>query len=243
MSLVESGYDGTMATIIPPSQIFPPVEQADEDGLLALGGELDPEWLLDAYCHGIFPWPFGDDSNPMAWWSPDPRGILELDGLHISRRLRRTLRQGRFEVTCDRAFGEVMTACAVGPGRLGGTWITPRMIHAYTQLHLHGFAHSVEVWLAGQLVGGTYGVSIRGLFAAESKFFRERDASKVALAHLVGHLKRRGYTLLDLQMVTPHTEGLGAIEIARDAYFERLAVALEQEVTFGDCLLVQADDF
>ncbi len=241
--LQRTGMIDAMTTTIPPSQIFPPVEEADEDGLLALGGELDSEWLLDAYCHSIFPWPFGDDSNPMAWWSPDPRGILELDRLHISRRLRRTLRQGRFEISCDRAFREVMAACAVGPGRLGGTWITPRMIRAYTELHRLGFAHSIEVWLAGQLVGGTYGVTIRGLFAAESKFYRERDASKVALAYLVGHLKRRGYSLLDLQMVTPHTERLGAIEISRNEYFERLTSALAQDVTFGDCLLVQADDF
>lgn len=232
-----------MARTIPPSQIFPPVEQADEDGLLALGGELEPGWLLDAYTHGIFPWPFGDDSNPMAWWSPDPRGILELDGLHISRRLRRTLRQGRFEVSCDRAFRDVMAACATGPGRLGGTWITPRMLAAYTRLHEVGFAHSVEVWQEGKLVGGTYGVCIRGLFAAESKFYRQRDASKVALAHLVEHLKRRGYTLLDLQMVTPHTERLGAIEISRDEYLERLVEAMEQDVTFGNRLMVKAEDF
>lgn len=232
-----------MATTIPPSQIFPPVEEADEDGLLALGGKLDPEWLLDAYCHGIFPWPFGDDSQPMAWWSPDPRGIMELDQLHISRRLRRTLRQGRFEVSCDRAFRAVVTACSVGPGRLGGTWITPRMIEAYTQLHRLGFAHSVEVWLDNRLVGGTYGVSIRGLFAAESKFYRERDASKVALAYLIEHLRRRGCSLLDLQMVTPHTERLGAIEISREEYFERLAAALKKDVTFGTRLLVKPDDF
>ena len=232
-----------MATTIPPSRIFPPIERADEDGLLALGGHLDPEWLLDAYSHGIFPWPFGDDRNPMAWWSPDPRGILELDGMHISRRLGRTLRQGRFEVSCDRAFCRVMAACATGPGRLGGTWITPRMLEAYTQLHQMGFAHSVEVWLEGRLVGGTYGVAIRGLFAAESKFYRQRDASKVALAYLVKHLQRRGYTLLDLQMVTSHTERLGAIEISREEYFERLAEALEQEVTFGEELLVEAEDF
>ena len=232
-----------MARTIPPSQIFPPVEEADEDGLLALGGELEPGWLLDAYMHGIFPWPFGDDSNPMAWWSPDPRGILELEGMHISRRLRRTLRQGRFEVTCDRAFRDVMAACATGPGRLGGTWITPRMLAAYTRLHEVGFAHSVEVWQEGKLAGGTYGVAIRGLFAAESKFYRQRDASKVALAHLVEHLKRRGYTLLDLQMITPHTERLGAIEISRDEYMERLAEALEQDVTFGNRLTVTAEDF
>lgn len=228
---------------IPPSRIFPPVDQADDDGLLALGGRLEPEWLLDAYMHGIFPWPFGSDSQPMAWWSPDPRGILELDGLHISRRLRRTLRQGRFEVSCDRAFREVMVACAVGPGRLGGTWITPRMLEAYTRLHRLGFAHSVEARLDGRLVGGVYGVSIRGLFAAESKFYRERDASKVALAFLVAHLRACGFLLLDLQMVTSHTQRLGAIEISRREYLDRLARALEQDVAFGDRLLIKAGDF
>lgn len=232
-----------MAVTIPPSRIFPPVDQADEDGLLALGGTLEPEWLLDAYMHGVFPWPFGSDSQPMAWWSPDPRGILELDGLHISRRLRRTLRQGRFEVSCDRAFREVMVACAVGPGRLGGTWITRRMIEAYTRLHRLGFAHSVEARLDGRLVGGVYGVSIRGLFAAESKFYRERDASKVALAFLVAHLRARGFLLLDLQMVTSHTQRLGAIEISRREYLDRLARALEQDVAFGDRLLIKAGDF
>lgn len=232
-----------MAVTIPPSRIFPPVDQADEDGLLALGGTLEPEWLLDAYMHGVFPWPFGSDSQPMAWWSPDPRGILELDGLHISRRLRRTLRQGRFEVSCDRAFREVMVACAVGPGRLGGTWITPRMIEAYMRLHRLGFAHSVEARLDGRLVGGVYGVSIRGLFAAESKFYRERDASKVALAFLVAHLRACGFLLLDLQMVTSHTQRLGAIEISRREYLDRLARALEQDVAFGDRLLIKAGDF
>jgi len=168
---------------------------------------------------------------------------LELDGLHISRRLRRTLRQGRFEVSCDRAFREVMAACATGPGRLGGTWITPRMIEAYTRLHRLGFAHSVEARRDGRLVGGVYGVSIRGLFAAESKFYRERDASKVALACLVAHLRASGFLLLDLQMVTSHTKRLGAIEISREEYLDRLAGALEQDVTFGERLLVQAEDF
>jgi len=232
-----------MATTVPPSQIFPPVDEADEDGLLALGGLLEPEWLIDAYSHGIFPWPFGDDTNPMAWWSPDPRAILDLDGMHISRRLRRTLRQERFRVTCNQAFVDVMAACAVGPGRQGGTWITPAMLDAYTRLHELGFAHSVEVWSDHRLVGGIYGVSVAGLFAAESKFYRQRDASKVALAWLVAHLRRRGFTLLDLQMTTPHTETLGAIDIPRDEYLERLAAALGQPVTFGDELTVTRDDF
>ena len=146
-------------------------------------------------------------------------------------------------MTCNQAFVDVMAACAVGPGRQGGTWITPAMLDAYTRLHELGFAHSVEVWNDHRLVGGIYGVSVAGLFAAESKFYRQRDASKVALAWLVAHLHRRGFTLLDLQMTTPHTETLGAIDISRDEYFERLAAALGQPVTFGDELTVTRDDF
>jgi leucyl/phenylalanyl-tRNA---protein transferase len=242
-SHAQNRYHKGMPARIPPSQIFPPVDEADDEGLLAFGGELGPEWLLDAYSHGIFPWPIAEDSAPMAWWSPDPRAILEFDALHISRRLRRRLRQNRFRVTCDRAFADVMAACAVGPGRQGGTWITPRMLDAYVALHEAGFAHSVEVWRDDRLVGGTYGVAIRGLFAAESKFYRERDASKIALAYLVSHLAARGYRLLDLQMVTPHTERLGAIEIPREQYLDRLADALGHDVAFGNQLAVAANDF
>jgi leucyl/phenylalanyl-tRNA--protein transferase len=218
---------------LPPSRIFPPAEEADPDGLLALGGSLDPEWLLDAYGHGIFPWPIGDDANPMAWWSPDPRAIIELDGLHVSRRLRRTCRGRQFTVTCDRDFAGVIQGCATAEGRAGHTWITPRMIEAYCRLHELGHAHSVEVWRGEELAGGTYGLAIGALFAAESKFYRVRDASKVALVHTVSHLRARGYQLLDIQQLTPHTARLGAIEIARDRYLERLAAAVLQPVTFG----------
>jgi leucyl/phenylalanyl-tRNA--protein transferase len=202
--------------------------------LVAIGGQLAPEWLLDAYSHGIFPWPVGDMDDPMFWWSLDPRAIIELDGLHISRSLRRTLRSGRFEVTCDRDFAGVMQGCAVGPGREGGTWITRRMIRAYTRLFELGHAHSVEAWHEGQLAGGVYGVAIGGLFAAESMFHRVRDASKVVLAHLVTHLGRRGYRLLDIQQLTPHTQRLGAIEVSRPEYLDRLADALAADVSFGD---------
>lgn len=221
-------------TELPQSDLFPPAELADADGLLAIGGDMSPEWLIDAYQHGIFPWPVGDIDDPMAWWSPDPRAIIELDGLHVSRRLRRTCRSGRFEVTCDRDFNGVMRGCATGPGRIGQTWITNRMIKAYTELFELGHAHSVEVWHRGQLAGGTYGVAIGGLFAAESKFFRLRDASKVALVHLVTHLKARGYKLLDIQQLTPHTSRLGAIEIPRRVYIGRIAEAVLLPVTFGE---------
>lgn len=217
---------------LPPSQFFPPAELASPEGLIGVGGELTPEWLLDAYRHGIFPWPFNDEQ--LAWWSPDPRAIFELDGFHVSRRLARTVRSGRFSASCDRAFAEVMEGCATAQNRRFGTWITPAMKAAYQRMHELGCAHSIEVWHEGKIAGGTYGLAIGGLFAAESMFYRVRDASKVALVHLISHLNARGYALLDIQQLTPHTESLGAVEISRRAYLNRLAQAIDQAVTFGD---------
>ncbi len=225
---------------IPPSRFFPPVEAADEDGLLGFGGRLTPEWLLDAYRHGIFPWPSGDDELPIPWWSPDPRAIIELDGLHVSRSLRRTLRNGKFTGTCDRDFSGVIHGCAEVPDRVGRTWLSPAMIAAYRRLHALGHAHSVEVWHEGRLAGGVYGVTIGGLFAAESMFYRVTDASKVALVHLVRHLRARGYQLLDIQQLTPHTERMGAIEIPRSEYLARLAAAQTLPVDFGEQLEAEA---
>lgn len=219
-----------------PSRYFPPAETADEDGLIGVGGEVTAEWLLDAYTHGIFPWPVEEMDEPMFWWSLDPRAILELDSLRVSKRLRRSSRSGRFKVTCDRDFGGVIRGCSEGPGREGGTWITPRMIRAYTRLAELGHAHSVEVWHEGRLAGGIYGVAVAGVFSGESMFTAVRDASKVALVHLVAHLRSRGYRLFDIQQLTPHMERLGAIEISRKAYLERLAEALAVEVTFGEML-------
>jgi len=221
-------------SILPPSQFFPPAERVDREGLVGVGGELSPEWLLDAYQHGIFPWPILEIDWPMAWWSPDPRAIIELDGFHVSQRLRRTCRGGRFSVTFDRDFAGVIEGCATAEGRVGETWITPDMTTAYVRMHELGHAHSVEVWHEGELAGGTYGIAIGGLFAAESKFHRVRDASKVALVHLVEHLRRRGYSLLDIQQLTPHTARFGAVEIPRDEYLARLAEALQQPVEFGE---------
>ncbi|MGL4511621.1 MAG: leucyl/phenylalanyl-tRNA--protein transferase [Lacipirellulaceae bacterium] len=225
---------------------FPDPREADSEGLVGYGGSLGVEWLLDAYRHGVFPWPVAAH-EPMLWFSPDPRGVLPLDGLHVSRRLRRRLRSGAFYVTIDTAFGEVIDACAEGPGREGGTWITPRMRRAYRRLHEAGHAHSVEVWDARAaesalvvpghgaptLVGGVYGVAIGGLFAAESMFHRQTDASKVAVASLVAHLNARGYQLLDIQQVTEHTASLGAIEVPRDEYVSLLAEVVDLPVTFG----------
>ncbi|MEM8943919.1 MAG: leucyl/phenylalanyl-tRNA--protein transferase [Planctomycetota bacterium] len=214
-----------------PSQFFPPPTESTPDGLVAVGGDLSPSRMLDAYRHGIFPWPVCEE-DMMLWWSPDPRAILPLDGLHISRRLRRTLRSGKFRVTSDQAFDEVIVACASGPGREGGTWLTDEMIEAYVRLHRLGHAHSVEVWHDDQLVGGTYGIAIGGLFAAESMFYRVRDASKVALAHLVSHLSATGYQLLDVQQWTPHTGRLGVVEISRADYLQQLQTAVALPVRF-----------
>ena len=221
---------------LPPSHFFPPADTATEDGLVGVGGRLSPQWLLDAYSHGIFPWPVGEEDDPMLWWSLDPRAIFEFDSFHVPRRLRRTCRGGRFTLSVDRDFAGVIHGCATGPSRQGGTWITPAMIEAYRRMHELGHAHSVEAWCDGRLAGGVYGIAIGGLFAAESMFFRRRDASKVALVALVDHLRTRGYRLFDIQQLTPHSERFGAVEIPRDEYLCRLADALAAPVTFGDKL-------
>jgi leucyl/phenylalanyl-tRNA---protein transferase len=211
---------------------FPPAEDADPEGLVGFGGQLSPEWLIDAYRHGIFPWPITDFDAPLAWWSPDPRAVIEFDRFHVSRRLRRTCRSAKFEVTRDLDFASVIRGCAMAPGRINQTWLTPEMIEAYIRLHEFGYAHSIEVWFQRELAGGVYGVAIGGLFAAESKFYRVRDASKVALVHLVEHVQERGYKLLDIQQLTPHTARLGAVAIPRAQYLARLAAAIELPVRF-----------
>ena len=202
---------------------------ADETGLIAIGGDLRPKRLLQAYRSGVFPW--YDENEPICWWSPDPRAIFELDGLHVSRRLRRRLRSGRFSVTVDRDFAGVIRGCA--EEREDGTWITPEMIHAYEELHRLGYAHSVEVWQDGELAGGLYGVAIGGFFAGESMFARRSDASKVALVHLVERLRQQGFQLFDIQFLTEHTTRLGAVEIARPAYLARLRKAIAAPVSFA----------
>ena len=203
---------------------------ADETGLIAIGGDLRPKRLLQAYRSGVFPW--YDENEPICWWSPDPRAIFELDGLHVSRRLRRTLRSGRFSVTVDRDFAGVIRGCA--EEREDGTWITPEMIHAYEELHRLGYAHSVEVWQDGELAGGLYGVAIGGFFAGESMFHRKRDASKIALIYLVDHLRSRGFSLFDLQILNDHTARLGAREISRDEYLGRLERTIELPIQFAE---------
>jgi leucyl/phenylalanyl-tRNA--protein transferase len=217
-------------------RFFPAAETAGRHGLLAVGGQLDLEWLLDAYSHGIFPWPLAD--GELAWFSPDPRAVIEFDRFHVSRRLKRTCGGDRFTATCDRDFAGVMAGCAEAQDRKESTWITPAMLEAYTELHRLGYAHSVEVWHAGRLAGGTYGVALGGAFAAESMFYVVRDASKVALVCLVGHLAARGYRLLDVQQWTAHTARMGATTIPRRAYLKRLAEALALPVEFGSELAI-----
>jgi leucyl/phenylalanyl-tRNA---protein transferase len=207
---------------------FPDPMQADAQGLVAVGGDLQVARLLAAYRRGIFPW----SVNPVTWWSPDPRAVFELDRFHIPRSLARVLRRPPYEVTRDRAFRAVMEGCAVSvPGRRH-TWITPEFIGAYTQLHEQGHAHSVECWLGGRLVGGVYGVTVGGLFAGESMFHRASNASKIALCHLVEHLRRQGFVLFDIQQVTPTTRLLGALTIARAEYLRRLREAVTLDVRF-----------
>lgn len=202
-------------------------ELADEFGIVAVGGDLRPERLLQAYRHGVFPW-YSED-EPIIWWCPDPRAIFELNGLYISRRLRRTIRQGKFQLTMNSDFAGVIRGCAE---REEGTWLTPEMIAAYETLHRLGHAHSLECWYEGILAGGIYGVAIGGFFAGESMFTRVRDASKVALAALVQRLRTRGFQLLDVQYRTEHTISLGAIVIPRDEYLQRLKRALACNVRF-----------
>jgi leucyl/phenylalanyl-tRNA--protein transferase len=226
-----------------PSRFFPPVETTDPDGFLCIGGQITPEWLLDAYRRGIFPWPFRDDEftagqDVLAWWSPNPRSIIELDQFHVPRRLARTLQSGQFDVTCNESFHEVMLGCATAQKRAGETWITPEMVDAYCELHEIGYAHSVETRQDGNLVGGVYGVAIGGMFAAESKFYRVRDASKVALVRLLQHVQKRGFTLFDVQQQTAHAARFGAVEVDRKEFLDRLDQALALPVTFGDALEV-----
>ncbi len=212
-----------------PDLAFPPAEAADPRGLVAFGGDLSVARLLLGYRSGIFPW----SASPISWWSPDPRAVFEFDDVHVPRSLRRTLRRGGFRATLDLAFGRVIRTCAEVPRRDDGTWICPELIAAYTRLHEEGWAHSLEVWRGDRLVGGIYGVAIGGFFAGESMFHHETDASKVALATLLAHLRRRGFQLFDTQMLTETTRRLGAREIPRIEYLARLAPATAAPCTFG----------
>jgi leucyl/phenylalanyl-tRNA--protein transferase len=201
---------------------FPPVTAAlrNPNGLLAAGADLSTERLLDAYARGIFPW-YGED-DPLLWWSPDPRMVLWLRELHVSRSLRRTIRARRYEVTLDRSFRDVMLGCAKPRVSGEGTWITAEMIAAYTRLAMLGYAHSVEVWSGSALAGGLYGVALGRMFFGESMFSRGSDASKVGLALLIKQLERWSFELIDCQMATSHLKSLGAREIPRAEFLRHV---------------------
>jgi leucyl/phenylalanyl-tRNA--protein transferase len=218
---------------------FPPAERASPEGLLAVGGDLSPQRLLAAYRSGVFPW-YSDD-QPILWWSPDPRAVLFPDRFRVSRSLAKRLRSGRFTVTMDESFREVMLACA-GPrqDRNAGTWITAEMIEAYSRLHEMGYAHSVETWHEDKLVGGLYGVSLGAAFFGESMFSHATDASKVALARLVAQLRRWDFRFIDCQLASDHLYSLGAEDIPRERFLALLAAALEADDRRGRWRLEQA---
>ncbi|MCC5857394.1 MAG: leucyl/phenylalanyl-tRNA--protein transferase [Ectothiorhodospiraceae bacterium] len=207
---------------------FPPVETAltQPNGLVAVGGDLSPERLVNAYRQGIFPW-FEED-QPILWWSPDPRAVLYPDKLRVSRSLAKRIRNAGFRVTMDRAFRAVMEACAAPRRQSAGTWITTGMLDAYTRLHQQGLAHSVEVWDGDELVGGLYGVGLGAAFFGESMFSRRTDASKVALVWLVRHLQTEGARFIDCQVSSSHLATLGAVDIPRARFIRELDAALQQ---------------
>ena len=211
---------------------FPPPEDAEPSGLLAVGGDLRPERLLLAYSLGIFPWPLVE--RPLLWFSPDPRMVLAPGALRVSRSLARTLRRGRFEVRLDTSFAEVVRECAAVPRRGEvGTWITPELAAAYRRLHELGFAHSAEAWEDGRLVGGLYGVSLGGAFFGESMFAHRPDASKVAFVALVRQLAAWGFDLIDCQVYTDHLARFGAAEWPRERFLAALAASLERPSRCG----------
>ncbi len=205
--------------------VFPSPELAEEDGLLAVGGDLSQDRLLLAYSLGIFPW--YSDNSPILWWSPDPRLVLIPRELKVSRSLRQTIRKGVFTVTMDNAFGEVIRNCAeVRRKGQQGTWITEEMISAYIHLHHAGFAHSVESWHCGELVGGLYGIALGKAFFGESMFAKKSSASKVALVTLVEHLSSLDFSFIDCQVTTEHLRSLGAREVPRRNFLQMLKKAL-----------------
>lgn len=207
------------------SYTFPDPLSASEEGILAYGGDLHPNRIMGAYRKGIFPW-FNED-DPILWWSPNPRFILEIDEFKISKSLRRTIKKNIFEIKYDTAFVQVMIACANAPrDDQDGTWIIPEMIEAYSELHALGHAHSFEAWYDGELVGGGYGVVIGDIFCGESMFAKKTDASKVAFVHLVQRLQENGFKIIDSQIHTDHLERFGAKHISREKYLEYVQNAL-----------------
>jgi leucyl/phenylalanyl-tRNA--protein transferase len=217
---------------LPEDLVFPSPHLASREGLLAVGGDLSPDRLLLAYSNGIFPW--YSEGEPILWWSPDPRLVLYPAELKISRSLKKVLKRGVFELTMDRAFGDVITECArVRQEKHEGTWIVDDMVQAYCRLHDAGFAHSVEVWKDNRLAGGLYGVSLGNCFFGESMFTRVTNASKVALVGLVRHLIPLGFAFIDCQIATEHLARFGAREISRARYLAELTEALKTATLRG----------
>jgi leucyl/phenylalanyl-tRNA---protein transferase len=217
---------------LPQEIAFPDPELAEDDGLLAVGGDLAPARLLAAYSIGIFPWPH--EGWPLLWFSPDPRMVLYPTELKVSRSLRQSIRKGLYEVRYDTDFEGVMRGCGRARRRgQKGTWITEEMVRAYSELHQLGFAHSVEAWHEGELAGGLYGLSLGGAFFGESMFARRGDASKVAFVHLVERLKGWDFAFVDAQVHTPHLERFGAREVPRHVYLRQLHEALEMPTRKG----------
>ena len=212
-----------MIPFLGPSDPFPPVEQAldEPDGLLAGGADLTPGRLIDAYRHGIFPW--FNDGDPILWWSPDPRIVLAPQDFHVSHSLKKRLTQRRFTVTADTAFAAVLDECSAPRPDDGGTWLTPAMKAAYLALYELGHAHSVEVWMDGELAGGIYGVGLGRMFFGESMFSRRTDGSKIALACLAAQLGRWGFPWIDCQLETDHLLSLGAVAVPRRRFVAEVA--------------------
>lgn len=214
--------------------LFPPAHLADANGLLAVGGDLSPGRILQAYSCGIFPWNHRDD--PTLWWSPDPRCVLRPDQVHISRSMARKVARGHFSITFDRAFAHCIKECAHGNGRKDETWISPEVMVAYNKLHQMGYAHCVECWQEGELVGGLYGLALGRCFCGESMFHTRSDASKAAFIALAQHLHQLGYKLIDCQLPTEHLHSLGAYDIGREQFLlqlHRCEIVVEDKIVAG----------
>lgn len=212
--------------------VFPHPENSNPDGILAVGGDLSPERLIEAYTHGIFPWYSSD--TPIIWWSPDPRFVIYPDEVQVSKSMRQVMKRGIFEIRFDTSFRDVITECGGRRKNEDGTWITPEMIEAYVNLHRLGFAHSVEAWRGGKLAGGLYGVSLGGMFFGESMFSRESNASKAALVVLAANLVRLGFDLIDSQVYTPHVESLGGIHMDRGCFLDIVSESVKRETIAGN---------
>jgi len=212
--------------------IFPPVEFSNEDGILAVGGDLSPGRLIEAYTNGIFPW--YSSETPILWWSPDPRFVIYPGGVKVSKSMRQVLRRNIFDIRYDTSFRDVITACSGERKHEKGTWITPEMIEAYITLHNLGLAHSIEAWHDGKLAGGLYGVSIGKMFFGESMFSFESNASKAAFIVLADNLAKLGFDLIDSQVYTRHMESLGAFDMDRKSFIKIVKKSVKKETICGN---------